>query len=311
MKRLYNRLIPAFFKRWDHHLLIHHPWVWATKIHHIAYWWLISLALLSGITWGQMQIYMMCYQADMDRMEITLRFIELIKFLGLGFWLWRLSAHHWLLSKVPLSQKSLLKRSASLFLGVIGLSFLPVFYVALLVWQGIPAELFLAHSFWSLGWYKLLITAPVCYLLLEIAVQLRARDFWALLIGRILLMAISLFAYNIFSSILIHKDSIYQLGLPLYILGEIFLLLRFGYLKKKKRYKINLQVASLAMIPIILSFVQIFWLFGIVYEFLFDENPVELGLLFGIYLGFIGLGLFLWHLFFRKRITQLYLQARS
>lgn len=47
MLRKINALIPAFLKTLDRQLLLKNPGIWATRIHHVAFWGIIGLALIS------------------------------------------------------------------------------------------------------------------------------------------------------------------------------------------------------------------------------------------------------------------------
>lgn len=302
MERFYQKISPAFLKSWDHKLLIHYPWLWATRIHHVGFWLLVNLCLLSCFTWGQLHFF----SKDIIAIENTIKIIDLYKFVGLGLWLWALGRNHWLETNFFLSSRQTFIRMAVSFLGVFLLSVLPFFYGVLLYCFGLPLDVLAESDFWPISWLSMLLFAPFWCLLFEIAAYVKKAEFLVIILGRILLMMLSFLVYNVLEWF----DLGNTWGVLVYVLCEILLLLNFGYRRRKKRHTIDLQIVALAIVPIILSFVQFFWIGGALYMWFVEENPIELSNFYTIYSACIGFAFLTWHFFLRKRVMRLQIQAR-
>ncbi|MEL7530357.1 MAG: hypothetical protein AAFN10_03575 [Bacteroidota bacterium] len=311
MRRLYQKITPTFLRRWDHQLLIHHPWVWATQIHHLAYWLGISLVLLGLTAWGQMLTYSPCIQADADSIENTFDLIVLVEFLGLGIWLWTLTQNRWLESRLFLSMRQALKRFLLLSFGLLMWGLLPLFYAAFLYSAGRSLEVLLTEDFWPIQWFIVFILIPFWCLLFEVAAYLKRAQFLAVLLGRLGLTMLSIFIFSFSELIGLDQNWLTGWGFIIFVLAEIILLLVVGYRSANKTKRVGLQIIALAMLPIVMSLIQFFWFVGTLYEFFFEESPIGLNAFFGIYLGLMCATLLIWHLFLRKRIVDLQLKARD
>jgi hypothetical protein len=51
MLKTLNSFTPNFLKKIDKHLLLNYPDIWATKVHHVAFWGSIYFLLLTGFAW--------------------------------------------------------------------------------------------------------------------------------------------------------------------------------------------------------------------------------------------------------------------
>lgn len=311
MRRLYQKITPNFLKRWDHRLLIHHPWIWATRIHHVGFCLLISIGMLGGLGWVQMNTFVSCIQQDYDAIENTLLCIQLCKFLGLGFWAWALTQHHWLDNKVLLSSRQSLLRMGILGLGAISLGALPLFYGAFVYALGFPAESLLNSEFWPYGWGSIVVFTPFWWLMLEIASYVKKLELGGAMVGRLLIMVFSFFLYDVLSGLGLSGDWLMSWGIFAYVLTEVLLLLKLGYSSKRSRFKINFQIIALSIVPIIFSFIQFFWLMGSLYGLFFEDSLIALTTFYVVYFGCIGFALVVWHFLLRKRVIRLHLQARA
>ena len=81
MLRFLKRLSPAFLLKFDRHLLLNHPQIWATKIHFLAYFGLLWTLLVSL---RALTLNISLHSVPDPELQFSLLFIPLV--IGAGFW---------------------------------------------------------------------------------------------------------------------------------------------------------------------------------------------------------------------------------
>ncbi len=50
-KRIFKRTFPSFLRKWDHYLLRHHPLLWSSRIHLVAWYGGGAMLLMRMLIW--------------------------------------------------------------------------------------------------------------------------------------------------------------------------------------------------------------------------------------------------------------------
>lgn len=120
--------IPAFLKKWDHHLLLNHPRIWATRIHIVGILGLIGLGLatVSGLLTS-------VELTDTPDPEMRALVLLLVVAVAVGAWAWWASAHSNTGGYSPEDKLSTRLATQSIFFGgVMLLALIPLVYGTIL-----------------------------------------------------------------------------------------------------------------------------------------------------------------------------------
>lgn len=128
---MYQRLldmIPEFLKKWDHHLLLHHPRIWATRGHVVGILGLIGLGLATVSA-----LLTSVELTDIPDPEMRSLLLLLVMGLAVGIWAWWASAHSNTGGYSPENKLSTRLATQSIFFGgVMLLALIPLVYGTIL-----------------------------------------------------------------------------------------------------------------------------------------------------------------------------------
>lgn len=128
---MYQRLldmIPEFLKKWDHHLLLHHPRIWATRGHVVAILGLLGLGLAT-----MSALLTSVELTDIPDPEMRGLLLLLVVAVAVGAWAWWASAHSNTGGYSPEDKLSTRLTTQSIFFGgVMLLALIPLVYGTIL-----------------------------------------------------------------------------------------------------------------------------------------------------------------------------------
>lgn len=121
MHRLLARLVPPFLRRLDQSLLLHHPAIWATRIHYVLFYGVLGLGLLTLHALSRPLAL-----PDLPQPGANLAWLTLAALAALAFWGWQSRAFR---DQVPRGL------GCWYLLGVSLLALGPLLYTSLLTWR--------------------------------------------------------------------------------------------------------------------------------------------------------------------------------
>lgn len=311
MQRLYQRLTPNWLQRLDRYLLLQDPILWATRIHHVAFWGLLGL-LLAGF-YG--------YYTPVGERHLALWvggtiLMGSLSIIGLGVWWTRLLAFPATQQAGRLKGWLSIRNLLVFLLGTSLLSGIPVLYYELIAqrWHEVrltfvplnmeeASSIILKNHIWQI-W--LLAVLPLLWLMTDVSSYMRKREFWLTLAAAI--VGISL--VNLFlEAIGPGKDTALPLFIAIFLIAQIRLLVEWIYEDNPAQERsvvaqiIFLGLSSLHIWVIPTAILTAFELN------IYIENP-KVVFSWQILAWVIGgcFSLFMWHRYFRAKVLDLYLR---